>query len=308
MSINIDQVGPEILRTILPGVKALSFTRLPEGKTVRGTWKVEIKNNQPLVLQQLTQRMDEKSTFPRLEYNGPWFHKQMDEVKIVKTPKHYYSHSGKHVLDLDSRKWRILEYLEDNRPNIIEPSTAFLLGELLSKIHAIVLSCQPPYSGDLHPFQEVKHEFENTDTSMVPLNIMEQARRWVRQAETIPVLGKCICHGDTKLENWLFKKNSPYALVDLDLVHIGNPCTDVGDLLRSLVKHALKTKQCENLLISSFLKGYEKLSQSEGLACLSHVWARLTMRRILWAANGRPEAINDLKSDFEYATKLCLID
>lgn len=178
----------------------------------------------------------------------------------LRLPEILKNHDGKdHVIDPDGGFWRAWEYIEDSRTNetIADIRQAEEVGRALGQFHALIHDLDP---ARLHQTLPGFHDAPGYFTRFLRASAQPRhasadqellrglsfvKRRWnlTRVLEQARRAGKLVTraiHGDTKLNNFLFDKNTGKAisLIDLDTVQPGLIHFDIGDCLRSCANPA----------------------------------------------------------------------
>lgn len=166
---------------------------------------------------------------------------------------------GDHVIDVEGGFWRALEYIEDSQTieTITDIRQAEEVGAALGQFHALIQDLDsvrlhqtlpgfhdaPGYfTRFLRASARPRHDSANRNL-LHGLTFVKSRRNLTRVLEQARRTGKLATrpiHGDTKLNNFLFNKNTGKAvsLIDLDTVQPGLIHFDVGDCLRSCANPA----------------------------------------------------------------------
>ena len=179
---------------------------------------------------------------------------QKEEDAPRKTLRVIASRSGKSCcLDSDGAVWRMVEYFEDTAcfSSITSLSQAFEGGGLLGWFHQRLEHLNPdlvfdPLPGfhDLPAYCRHYQQAVSAHTRKPTPDLSyccQQAERRLIDGDSLQALIKSgetarrVIHGDPKIGNMLFAKDSGQgvALIDLDTVSAGNLASDIGDCLRS---------------------------------------------------------------------------
>ena len=174
--------------------------------------------------------------------------------EILKTPD-----GRDHVIDPEGGFWRALEYIEESQTieNITDAKQAEEVGTALGRFHALIHHLDPARLHQTLPgfhdapgyfarFLRVSALPRHTSVDQELLRGLSFVkRRWnlTRVLEQARRAGKLVTraiHGDTKLNNFLFDKNTGkvISLIDLDTVQPGLIHFDIGDCLRSCANPA----------------------------------------------------------------------
>jgi aminoglycoside phosphotransferase (APT) family kinase protein len=97
------------------------------------------------------------------------------------------------------------------------------LAQALARIHAIVPSTIP----GIVETDQVDRYREVLDTLGEPHPAFELAFRWL-EANRPPVGGGVVVHGDYRLGNVIVDRDDLQAVLDWELVHLGDPMEDLG--------------------------------------------------------------------------------
>jgi len=109
----------------------------------------------------------------------------------------------------------------------VRPKLAFQCGEALAKIHAIPLEGLPELqrSGALDELEKYETVYRNLGARRP---ILEAAFKWLK-AKAPPLDRPVMLHGDFRNGNLMFQPEAGLAAVlDWELVHIGDPAEDMG--------------------------------------------------------------------------------
>ena len=110
----------------------------------------------------------------------------------------------------------------------VRPRLAFQCGEALARIHAVPLDGLPPLNtadaiADIDRYETVYR------TLGAKRPILEAAFRWLRDRAPPPLERPILLHGDFRNGNIMFHPEKGLAAVlDWELVHIGDPAEDMG--------------------------------------------------------------------------------
>ncbi len=194
--------------------------------------------------------------------------------------------------DSEGEYWRLMTYVPESISYNTTNNRAIAkeAGRILGIFHRLLKDV--PKAGlsetipSFHSLEKRLTEFSDARKNASPTRI-KKAEKWILLAEAIVKnihsdipsdLPLRICHNDTKLNNFLFSKETGKALclIDLDTVMPGYFHCDFGDALRTLVNPSEEdekdvTKISFNLsMADSFLKGLKEsgleLTSAEKLA------------------------------------------
>jgi Ser/Thr protein kinase RdoA (MazF antagonist) len=164
-----------------------------------------------------------------------------------------------YVIDIEGGFWRALEYIEDARTieTVTDLKQADEVGSALGRFHTLICDLDPVRLHQTLPgFHDTPGYFArflralarprriSTDRKLLQaLAFVERRRGFMRVLEQARHEGKLAnrpIHGDTKLDNFLFHRNTGKAvsLIDLDTVQPGLIHFDIGDCLRSCANPA----------------------------------------------------------------------
>jgi aminoglycoside phosphotransferase (APT) family kinase protein len=124
------------------------------------------------------------------------------------------------------------------------------LAEALVRIHAIDPGCIP----GLVDVDQVEKYREVLDTLGQPHPTFELALRWL-EVNRPPPIGRGVVHGDFRLGNVLVDQNGLRAVLDWELVHLGDPMEDLGWL-------CVKAWRFGSPLPAAGVAGYDHLFES----------------------------------------------
>lgn len=164
----------------------------------------------------------------------------------VRTPTLLPTTKGTVWLELDTRIWRMLSYIDGaTRSQVRRAAEARSAGGLLARFHVALLD----YPGPLHNSRLGVHDFNRhiahlrqTLTTqrehpryqrVIPL--AERILDYSRELPSLPKLPDRLVHGDPKISNFIFRPESDDAvcLVDLDTLARMPLAFELGDALRS---------------------------------------------------------------------------
>jgi len=175
--------------------------------------------------------------------------------------------------------WRILSYIKDCRTlsQVHSPSQARAIGQLLGHFHQLSSGLSPEQLSDplpgfhqtpqyLHHYDglEVKQRFENAAESQCSLQIERLRPLATVLEEHREALTHRVIHGDPKVGNFLFARETEQAvsLIDLDTVKPGLLLHDLGDCLRSCCNQQgeahprPETTTFDSVLFTALMGGY----------------------------------------------------
>lgn len=231
---------------------------------INNTYLLTTDTNRQVILQRVNRRV-----FPRpdlisenLQYLANHVMRKMARtaagVNELKFPEILRTHDGKDFfLDAAGDYWRAMSFIENTCTfeKITSLTQAEEVGYVLGRFHTLFQDLDPARLHETLPgfhnathyltqFMQASHQgapekdewrycfsFIESRQALVP--VLESAKRDGR-------LSLRAIHGDTKLNNFLFDKNSARAisLIDLDTVQPGLIHFDIGDCLRSCANTA----------------------------------------------------------------------
>ena len=187
----------------------------------------------------------------------------MDNMRLVTAHLHHESDrsirfcrlgsnpDGKdRFFDAEGCCWRILSYIEESRTlELVENvSQAEAVGHLLGRFHRLTAPLAPEHLADPLPGFHMTPQYLQHYDSLRPkierpgplelhcTHLIQQMRPLAQVLEDArDRLSQRVIHGDPKVANFLFAKDSDKAvsLIDLDTVKPGLLLHDIGDCLRS---------------------------------------------------------------------------
>jgi aminoglycoside phosphotransferase (APT) family kinase protein len=113
--------------------------------------------------------------------------------------------------------------LRDDRFESIRPTLARELGRVLARIHRIPPSAAPGLPRT-DPLDELVAAYDALDEPLPPLEI---ALHWLR-AHRPPATPDAVVHGDFRNGNLIVAPDGLRAVLDWELVHLGDPMEDLG--------------------------------------------------------------------------------
>jgi len=180
--------------------------------------------------------------------------------------------------DENNNFWRALEFVEntESKEQLSNPKQAEQIGFALGHFHRLLSDADTTFFHDTLPgFHITPHYFlqyqaiEKNNQKESQVKKVQQCKEFIdqfsvkinslEQAKQQGLLIERITHGDPKLNNFLFTRNSNIiiSLIDLDTIKPGLVHYDIADCLRSCCHNtALNTfdlKLCKTIL-SSYLK------------------------------------------------------
>ncbi|NNK12352.1 MAG: aminoglycoside phosphotransferase family protein [Flavobacteriaceae bacterium] len=181
--------------------------------------------------------------------------------------------------DEEENYWRLLTFVPDSVAfDFTEnPEVAYEAGRILGMFHRQLKNIPAAgFKEVLRGFHNLKHrreeyllalkqaKKERREKALKEIEFAEEAFLKLDMGfESLPIR---ICHNDTKLNNFLFSKETGkgLCLIDLDTVMPGYIIYDLGDIIRTLANPVPEDEQnlnkiCFDLkMVSSFLKGIKE--------------------------------------------------
>ncbi len=192
-------------------------------------------------------------------------------------PKLIKTRSGlPYFRDNQGNIWRALEYIADSesRESINHPQEAANLGSALACFHRLFANLPTDSLHDTLPgfhitphylqqYHQAFGQFQQQKTSdafrfcMDYIATHQQQAHILENAKKQGLLTERVTHGDPKLNNFLFRKNSPdiISLIDLDTVKPGLIHYDIADYLRSCC-HSMDDNQFDTQMAEIILQNY----------------------------------------------------
>lgn len=273
----------EIARQFFPEQTIHDLASLGNG-LINDTYLVSMADSR-FVLQRINNRVFARpdQMMENLERISLHIHCDNPFASQITLPAVYKTASGQPFhIDSEHRYWRALEWIKnsESRESISNHHEAAQIGLALGRFHRRFSDMNPQFLHDTLPdfhitprylafYRQVKTAAQITDlreefdfcqhvieTYQKQAGILEQARQQ-------GLLRERVIHGDPKLNNFLFAKqtNTVISLIDLDTVKPGLAHYDIGDCLRSCCHN--EEKNCFNLdICATILKNYtEEVNQ-----------------------------------------------
>lgn len=162
------------------------------------------------------------------------------------TPELISTQDGAHIVQHGEEIWRLLNYIDgDVRQKLAQTEMAESAGSLLGKFHTVLFDLQAPienYRGNVHDLDRhldfLKQSLERQTKHPKYIEIFALGEEVLSLATQLdrPKSRKIrVIHGDPKISNIIFAKNSYQALclIDLDTVSQAPLHFDLGDAMRS---------------------------------------------------------------------------
>lgn len=178
----------------------------------------------------------------------------------------------------DRAVWRLMNRIPGiSCETVNTPSRAEELGRCLGLFHQLLSTLDPTELADTLPgfhntpaylarYEKVRTELEQGHDTEIEscYRFIDSRRTLATILDNVPALSRCVIHGDPKVANFIFDKNSNkvISLIDLDTVRHGLLLHDLGDALRSCCNPmgespaAPEQVYFDPALFSSWLKGY----------------------------------------------------
>jgi len=200
-------------------------------------------------------------------------------AKAVKLniPNYIATHNKQaYYLDKEANFWRALEYIEDStsKEHLSNQSQAEQIGFALGHFHRLFHKADVTLFNDTLPGFHITPDYfkhylsiEHLETSSTPLEETQQCRQFIKaftskinsleNAKQQGLLTERMTHGDPKLNNFLFAKNTHkiISLIDLDTVKPGLIHYDIADCIRSCC-HNSSSNTLDLALAKTILNSY----------------------------------------------------
>lgn len=209
------------LASVLGAAEIIGLTRLSGGAS-RETWRFEA-DGQPLVLQ-MQREGDERDMAIEIEAVRAAACAQVPTPTIVAGSTDR-SHLGAAYMILDwvAGQTTPRKILRDDEFSGARRVMAEQMGAALARIHAI----DPSAIAGLTEVDQLEEYRERLDTLGEPHPTFELAMRWLR-ANRPAAVGRGVVHGDFRLGNVIVGVEGLRAVLDWELVHLGDPMEDLG--------------------------------------------------------------------------------
>lgn len=232
-----------------------------DGGNVNDSWQVQLSSGTFFVLQKLSPAVfpDPTLVMANLERVTDHLHQELQRQSNPSLQVSQLLHSPTGRASYEDRQgnhWRMLSYIDNSRTlrTLDTPIQAREIGRLLGCFHQLLTTLDPadlhdPLPG-FHLTPDYLKQYDSIRTQhRRPANeqekqcaaLIEQSRHRADILERHRTsLGSGIIHGDPKVANFLFAKDSDTAisLIDLDTVMPGLLLHDLGDCLRSCCNRA----------------------------------------------------------------------
>ncbi len=223
---------------------------------VNETWKVRFSSGRCTILQKLSPAVFPDPDLVMTNLKRVTDHLQQELKKkndtFIKVPQLLYSPGGEaNFLDHQGNYWRMLSYIHDSRTLTVldSPTQAREIGWLLGCFHQMLSTLNPAMLHNPLPGFHVTAEYLNaydaiSQQQSQPVDSREQwctgqIEHFRDRTDVLECqreeLRTGIIHGDPKVANFLFSResNTVISLIDLDTVMPGLLLHDLGDCLRS---------------------------------------------------------------------------
>ena len=126
----------------------------------------------------------------------------------------------------------------------VRPTLARRAGEVLARIHAIDLAGLPPVPSlpQTSPAQLIAKLFDDYRRCSAPRPVFELAFRWLSERMPPAHAKPHLVHGDFRNGNLLVTPDGIAAVLDWELVHVGDPMLDLGWLCTGAWRYSVIDK------------------------------------------------------------------
>lgn len=250
-----------IVNHFFPQARVVSIAALGQGN-INDTYLVRSHNHQPLVLQRINPTVfpDPELVADNVFTVAQYIKQNHDENATgLQCLTVYPGRDGRSCYrDSDKQVWRLSRYLEDSQDPYLIPTAIRALegGRALGLFHQQVADLDPsllrePIPG-FHNLARYRDDclaaIESSEAPDEPQlrYCLDQAQARLTDAEILlharaeKLLQSRVIHGDPKLDNVLFGRQTgrAMAMIDLDTVSEGLRLYDLGDCLRSFCNQA----------------------------------------------------------------------
>lgn len=182
-----------------------------------------------------------------------------------------------HYIDADSSAWRVADFCENYSTYQISPDTSITerAGNAMGEFQLFLTKLNPKDFKDTIPdfhnpgrrMNEFEVALKNTNSELkraaeTEINFAIENQSIAAEMSDIlkrNMLPKRITHNDTKLENFLFDKNTNNTyVIDLDTIMMGSLLFDFGDMVRSISSLA-KEDEDDITKVTFSMKHFEAL-------------------------------------------------
>lgn len=294
-------VEEDVLHAFVPNAEVREIFPLEKGFIAHHTCAVHLADHPSVVLQKLDPRLLRREGIGAIE-NMIWAHDVCADMGSapVTVPFSYACKDGCHHVIMDGAPWRCMSYHENRRPEAVTPDIAFALGRALRALHASFRKVPaPPCPYSPPTVEKLARLLAREDLSPDLADIRTQMTGWAGQAD-LPDLGNGPCHGDPKVQNWLYLEDKPYVLIDWDMAHIGPLARDLGDLMRSVCWLGPEGDTTPNHAgTAAVAEGYgtDAISLEAAQLCMRWVFVQLALRRLYKVHQGVEYFRDDLLRD-----------
>lgn len=168
--------------------------------------------------------------------------------KGLMTPTLVKARDGRIFIENNDEIWRMLTYIEGNTISKIRDNTqAQSAGGLIGRFHRALLDCEHIFLHSIENFHDTDYIISHMKNVISQNEKTTQANELKENSEfviseynkikgSLDYLPDRIIHGDLKLGNIIFDKdtNNAISLVDLDTMGRNKIAIDLGDALRSM--------------------------------------------------------------------------
>jgi aminoglycoside phosphotransferase (APT) family kinase protein len=165
----------------------------------------------------------------------------------------------------------------------VRAGMAFTLGETLARIHSIPVASVPGLAAD-DPLDSLRRDL---DAVGEPLPAVELALRWLSARRPGPVPA-AIVHGDFRTGNLIISATGLQAVLDWELVHLGDPREDLGWLCVKCWRFGSPLPAGGFGTVGELLDGYESVTGWRPAEADVHWWQ--AYRTAWWAIGCRAMA------------------
>jgi len=272
----------EVIEAYTDEVKSFEISLLGKGN-INDTYLIKHPPQKTFILQRINSEVfaDPRVVVGNTARVSDYFTKNVDDADLV-IPQTYTTLFGKNYFqDKKGGIWRGQHYIENSITfeKTVDRKMAFQVGECLATFHTAVKDMKPTslsvvlpgfhdLPGYLRAFDAVASGYmvKNDKNVQKCCEIIERFRSmtpFLENAKKAGTLKERIIHGDPKLSNILFDKNTSEAIsiIDLDTVGVGLVLYDIGDCLRSVACNVGESTfrsdiLCDMELVENVLRGY----------------------------------------------------
>lgn len=153
----------------------------------------------------------------------------------IPVPTYILSLENNPYYETEGSVWRLTHYLPGISVTVSTLGQIRSAAEILGKTHKLLKKLLHPCEGSIPHFHDTKYIAEEKNVAEIRESIEFVLEKIPNNLlpENLPAQ---IIHGDPKITNFLFEKNTVSALLDFDICCIRSPLIDIGDALRSWCK------------------------------------------------------------------------